>query len=58
MAEKWVTIFVDEMPGEQSGAGAGEYRAAEAGVSAEGRAAGDAGQDVLRADREGRRLTV
>ena len=46
-----------QMPGEQSGAGAGEYRADEAGVSAERRAAGDAGQDVLRADSEGRRLT-
>ena len=46
-----------KMPGEQSTAGAGEYRATEAGISAERRTAGDAGQDVLRTDSEGRRLT-
>lgn len=45
------------MRGEQSAEGAGRHREDEAGVSGEGRAAGDAGQNVLREDSEGRRLT-
>ena len=45
------------MRGEQSTEGAGRHRETETGVSEEGRAAGDAGQDVLREDSEGRRLT-
>lgn len=43
--------------GEQGAEGTGRHREAEAGVSGEGRAAGDAGQNVLREDSEGRRLT-
>lgn len=46
-----------QMPGGQGAAGAGQYRAVEAGISAEGRTAGNAGQNVLRSDNEGRRLT-
>lgn len=43
--------------GEQGAEGTGRHRKAEAGVSAERRTTGDAGQDVLREDSEGRRLT-
>lgn len=47
-----------QMPGKQGAAGAGQYRTAEADVPEEGRAAGNAGQNVLRSDSEGRRLTA
>lgn len=47
-----------QMPGKQGAAGAGQYRTAEADVPEEGRATGNAGQNVLRSDSEGRRLTA
>lgn len=46
-----------QMSGEQSATGDGEYRADETGVYAKRRTEGDAGQDVLDTDSEGRELT-
>ena len=46
-----------QVRGEQGTEGAGRNRKYETGVSGEGRTEGDAGQDVLREDSEGRRLT-
>ena len=47
----------EAMPREQSAEGAGQYRASEAALQREGRAGRAAGEDVLREDSEGRRLT-